>query len=196
MNKDKNKINEIVKYLFETGQLKRVKRSGWWLIGIDNPENVAEHSFRSAIIGYFIGKLEGLDAEKVAMMALFNDMHESRVNDLHKVGQRYVDFKKAEKIAFEEQVSKLPGEIRKEIIDNFNQLQNDLSKEGIAARDADLIENAVQAKEYIDIGYKEAQDWLNNIRKVIKTKTSKAMLDIIEKTDSNSWWKGLKKITR
>lgn len=195
MNKD-NKMGEIAKYLFEAGQLKRVRRSGWWMIGVEHPESIAEHSFRAAIVGYLIGKMEGVDANKVALMALFNDMHEARLNDLHKVGHRYIDFRKAEKKAFEEQVERLPKDIAKELKGNFLQFQSDSTKEGIVARDADLIECALQAKEYIDKGFKDAQDWLDNIRKHVKTNSAKKLLDSIEKGDSNSWWKGLKKTER
>ena len=40
----------IARYLFELGQLKRVKRSGWWVAGVDQPESVADHSFRCAAL--------------------------------------------------------------------------------------------------------------------------------------------------
>ena len=193
---EKDKIREAVKYLFEAGQLSEIKRGGDLLLGIDNPQTVAEHSFRAGVVGYFIGKLEGIDAEKVALIALFNDMHESRIGDLHKVAQRYIDGKSAEKKAFEEQVSKLPEEIRKDLSENFKNLHNDGSPEGIAARDADLIECALQYREYLAKGYKEAQDWLNNTRKILRTKTAKQMLDAIEKSDPYEWWKGLKNIKR
>jgi putative hydrolase of HD superfamily len=32
-------LNDIAKYLYEIGQLKRVKRSGWWMAGITDPED-------------------------------------------------------------------------------------------------------------------------------------------------------------
>ena len=193
---ENEKIKEIVKYLFEAGQLSEVKRGGDLLLGIDNPQTVAEHSFRAGVVGYFIGKLEGINAEKVALIALFNDMHESRIGDLHKIAQRYVDQNKAEKNAFEEQAGKLPDGIKKELIANFHSLQSDKTPEGVAARDADLIENALQYKEYLEKGHKEAQNWINNVRKLVKTKAAKQMVNAIEKTDSHSWWKGLKKIER
>jgi putative hydrolases of HD superfamily len=37
-------MSNIAKYLYEIGQLKRVKRSGWWMAEIVDPESVAEHS--------------------------------------------------------------------------------------------------------------------------------------------------------
>jgi len=190
------KISNIVKYLFEAGELKRVRRSGWWLIGVEHPESIAEHSFRAAIVAYIIAKMENANAEKAALTVLFHDMPESRINDLHKVGQRYIDTKPAEKNAFKEQVEMLPESIKRDLLENINYNNGDISKEGVIAKDADLIECALQAKEYIDKGFKDAQDWLKNIRKILKTSSAGKMLDVIEKTDSNSWWKGLKNIKR
>jgi len=42
---------EVAKYLYEMGYLKQVKRAGWGMLGIPHPEGVAEHSFRTAILG-------------------------------------------------------------------------------------------------------------------------------------------------
>jgi len=189
-------MRNLVDFLFECGQLKRVKRSGWWLIGIKDPETVAEHSFRTAIIGYLLGKLEGADEKKVALMGLFNDLHEARLNDLHKVGQRYIDFKLAETKAFNEQMRKLPDEISVELLKMFLDFQGEKSKEAVIARDADLLENALQAREYIKQGYSDAQDWIDNIRKLVRTESGKRLLKEIEKSDPDSWWQGLKKAER
>jgi len=188
-------IKKITNFIFELGALKHVKRSGWWIINIKDPENVAEHSFRAGVIGYILAKLEKADVNKVAMMSLFNDLHEARLNDLHKIGQRYIDFKKAETKAHKEQTEEL-GEIGKEIFSFHKEYQEQKTKEAIIARDADLLENAYQAKEYMEIGYKDAQDWIDNIRKIIKTDSAKKLLDEIEKTSSNDWWRKLKKIER
>ena len=37
-------------FLFEMGHLKNLPRAGWLLLGIPQPESVAEHSFRVAIV--------------------------------------------------------------------------------------------------------------------------------------------------
>lgn len=188
-------IKKITNFLFELGALKHVKRSGWWIINVKDPENVAEHSFRAGVIGYMLAKLEKADISKVAMMCLFNDLHEARLNDLHKVGQRYIDFRKAETAAHKEQTEGL-GEIGKMMFSLHKEFQEQKTKEAIVARDADLLENAFQAKEYIEIGYKDAQNWIDNVRTVLKTDSAKKLLNEIEKTSSNDWWKGLKKIER
>lgn len=188
-------LKEAINLFYELGTLKRARRSGWWLINIKNPESIAEHCFRAGIIGFVLAKLEKADSNKVTAMCLFNDLHESRINDLHKVGHRYIDFKKAETLAREEQTVNL-GETGKEMFSLHNEFQNQKTKESIVARDADLLENAVQAREYIEIGYKDAQNWIDNCRKVLKTESAKKLLNILEKTSPNEWWKDLKKIER
>jgi putative hydrolase of HD superfamily len=195
INNTKKELQSLVNFVFELGELKRVKRTGWWLIGIKDPETVAEHSFRAAAVGYILAKMENANADKVMRMCLFNDLHETRLNDLHKVGHRYIDFKKAERAAFKEQIDSLPAFIKKTLFGIIDDLQNDKTKEGIVARDADLLECAIQAKEYIDLGF-DAKNWINNVRKSLKTRSAKAMLKEIEKTYSMDWWHDLKKIER
>ena len=97
----------IARYLFELGQLKRVKRSGWWVAGVDQPESVADHSFRCAAIAYVLAELEGANPERAATIALFHDTGETRVNDQHRVGKTYVDWSGAEEKVVEDQLQRL-----------------------------------------------------------------------------------------
>ncbi|MBN2566967.1 HD domain-containing protein [Candidatus Woesearchaeota archaeon] len=191
-------IRNAARLFFEWGELKRVKRSGWWLAKVRDPESVAEHSCRAALIAYVLAKLEGegIDAHKASFLALANDLHETRLNDLHKVGQRYIDFKSAEKRAFADIVERFPTSAQQEMRTGFAAFQADGSEEGIIARDADLLECAVQAKEYIETGYTGCSDWIGNVRKLLKTESAKRILDAVEKTDSESWYRGLKRIER
>jgi putative hydrolase of HD superfamily len=45
----------IVSFAYEAGQLKNLPRSGWLRAGIKNPESVADHSFRVAVLAYLHG---------------------------------------------------------------------------------------------------------------------------------------------
>ena len=164
-SKTKNADNaNVTKFIFELGQLKKVKRSGWWLAGIKEPESVAEHTQRTACIAYLLAKMENANAEKTVVHAIFHDMHETRLNDLHKVGRRYInEWQNAKKQAMEEELSVLPESIGKELKELIDANNNDGTKEGVIVKDADLLECAFTAKEYLEIGYKEAQDWIDNV---------------------------------
>ncbi len=185
-------MQELMKFLFEVGHLKNVDRSGWWLLGNKMPESVAEHSFRCAILGYFLAKSEGLDTFKVMMMCLFHDVHEARINDLHKIAQNYMNFKGAEKKASQEQIKSLNNPERKEIENTLNEFLNQKSKESIVARDADILECAMQAREYQAQGYEAAIDWLERAKSTLKSESAKRLLSTIERSDPNEWWKNLK----
>jgi len=188
--------SELVRFMFELGQLKRVKRSGWWLIGIKDPESVAEHSFRAGLVGYILAKMEGVDADKVMKMCLIQDLCEARLNDLHKLGHRYIDFRGYERQALKEQLERLPDSIRDEFLVLFDEYATDSSREGIVARDADLLECALQAREYADSGYIEALGWHTAVEPLFKTSGANLLFKELRSSDSNSWWKGLKKTGR
>ena len=157
-------MQELAQFLFEVGYLKKVSRSGWWLLGNKNPESVAEHSFRCAIIGYLLAKSENVDAFRVVMMCLFHDLHEARTNDLHKIAQKYINLEEAEAKVSREQFESLRGSVGEEIEDTLSELTNQESKESIVARDADILECAMQAREYQVQGYEDAVDWVERAK--------------------------------
>ncbi|MEM2974626.1 MAG: HD domain-containing protein, partial [Candidatus Micrarchaeia archaeon] len=101
-------VESLSKFFYELGMLKRVKRNGWWLAGVENPETIAEHNARTAIIAYVLAKMEGANACKAAMMCMLHDAPEVRTSDIHKVGARYINFHEAERKARVDQLRNLP----------------------------------------------------------------------------------------
>ena len=182
-------FSSMINYLFEAGELKRIKRSGWWTAKIKDPESVAEHSFRCAIVAFFLAKMEGADPHKLCSAAVFHDMHETRILDLHKVAARYLDQEKAALQAEKDQLAALPQDIAAEI-HSFYALSE---KEKTILKDADLLECALQAREYMEIGYADAEDWLINIEKRLKTSSARQLLAQAKSMHSRDWWRGLKK---
>ncbi len=173
--KKTNKEKKIINFLAEAGQLKRVKRSGWWVIGIKDPESVAEHCFRCAVLGYILAKMEKADPYKVSMMALFNDIHEARINDLHKMGHSYIDFREAEGKVFKEQIGLLSAAMGEELSSLRKEYDRQLSKEAVIARDADILECIFQAKEYLEYGYKDAQSFIDVGKRYLRSKSAKSL---------------------
>ncbi len=187
-------MDKLVDLLYEIGILKRVKRSGWWIAGVKDPETVAEHSFRATIIGYMLAMLEGIDSNKVVKMCLLHDIEESRLTDINKITSEYIDKKQMKQEAIYDQVSGLPSPIKEEFLNLVEEFTEQKTSEAQLARDADLLECAIQAKEYIESGHESARDWIVNIRGLLKNEVSKNMLKTIEETSSQQWWQGLKKL--
>lgn len=183
---------DIAKFLYEMGQLKRVKRSGWWIAGVKDPETVAEHSFRTAVIAYILAQLEGADPEKVVSMALFHDMAETRTNDAHRIVRRYVDWENVDKKAVGDQSRRLPDNIGKRITSLISEFEKAASLDARIVRDADLLECLVQAREYQTLGYNDVGDWIFNAQAALKTESAKKIAAECLKTEPKEWWQGLK----
>jgi len=186
-----SEVDRVLNFLAEAGQLKRVKRSGWWVTGIKHPESVAEHCFRCAVLGYLIARAEKADPYKVLMMCLFNDIHEARINDLHKVGHRYINFKKAEDKAYSGQISGLPGPVRLEMAVMRSQYSGQSTREAVIARDADILECILQAKEYLDAGNLHTRNFMSVGEKYLKSRFARKLFLRLKKWDSSRWWREL-----
>ncbi|HNX90801.1 MAG TPA: HD domain-containing protein [Candidatus Omnitrophota bacterium] len=186
----------ILDLLAEAGMLKRIKRSGWWMIGIPFEESVAEHSFRCAMVGYCLAKMEKVDPYKVVMMSLFGDLHEARINDQHKVASRYLNTRDAEKKAFEGQIERLDKNMRSELASMRLDYDKQNTKEALIARDADILECILQAKEYVDLGFSTAKKFFRAAPKHLKTKSAKGLYKKLSKWNSNKWWESLSEFKR
>ena len=191
-----NSLTAVLDLLAEAGVLKSVRRSGWWMIGIKNGESVAEHSFRTALLGYLLAKMEGVDPYPVVMMSLLNDLHEARINDLHKVGHRYIDFRAAERLASAEQLAGLPTAIRKDLTGWSRDLDSQGSKASIVARDADLLECMIQGKEYADQRHPRAIDWMKRPAHLLRTRSAKKLARRLKTWHSDRWWQHLVTLAR
>ena len=191
-----NSHHPALDFFAEAGLLKMVKRSGWWVAGISHPESVAEHCFRCAVIGYYMAHVEKVDPYKVVVMALFNDIHESRINDLHKMGHYYIDFKDAEKKVFKDQIKFLDKKVSAELERFRREYEVQTSKAGIVARDADILECLLQAKEYVAQGFPGAKKFFRQAPAHLKTKTAKKMWQQIKNWDSSRWWEEVVKFER
>ncbi len=192
----KKSIEKFTNFIFELGQLKRQAHVGWWRIGVKYPVSVAEHVFRAAQIGYVLAVMEGdANPEKVASIVLVHDNGEARIGDQDKVGARYFSNGDAEQKAFLEQTELLGETIEKKWQEYFSEYENRNTKEGIIARDADWLEQAFQAKEYINTGHKAAQNWIDNVAKAVETESAKKLVIELQNTDSTEWFQGLKKMT-
>ncbi len=187
-------MKDFIKYFYEMGMLSRIRRTGPYAAGIKNSETVSQHVYRAAIIAYFLAKLEKANVEKAVLMTLFHDNIETRIGDLNKIAARYIQSQKAEKKVWKDQIKNFPEEIKDDLKKLYQELNDLRSKESIISKDADLLECAIQAKEYKEIGYKSMQDWINNVKKRLKTNSAKKMIKVVERMHPEKWWEGIKKI--
>lgn len=167
-----------IDFIFQLGQLKRTKRSGWKSIGILDGESVAEHSYRTAVLAYVIAKEEGLgekEAKDAMFLALLHDVHEARLGDLHKLAKKYL------KVDEEKALRESLGAFGKEYSKTNLKLKN-------IVKDADLLEMFFQAKEYSDEGNRYADAWFAPEK--LKTRSAKRLYAKMRKRDSRKWLLG------
>ena len=183
-------------FFAEAGLLKRVKRSGWWVAGIENPETVAEHCFRCAVIAFYLAHQEKADPYKCTAMALFNDIHEARINDLHKMGHYYIDFRRAEQKVFKDQIAGLEAHVMQSLEALRNEYDTQKSRDAMVTRDADILECLLQAKEYLDNGYPVARAFFKRAPDHLKTATARQLWKQALRWDSHAWWQNVVKFER
>lgn len=185
----------ITHFLFEIGTMRKLLRMHrQTLLTDDLSDNIASHSYRVAMIGWFIAKEEKLDPYKVVMMCLLHDIDEARTGDHNWLHKRYVKIYNEEII--EEQLGELPYSDLKELAIEYNERQ---TQEAIATKDADLLDQVLLLREYEWQGNQEAKIWLrgkgvtntNAQIQNIKLDTSKKIGDQIMVANPSDWWNNL-----
>lgn len=179
--------SEIIPFLHEAGHLKRSVRQGWWIVGVQNPESVAEHSFRTAIVGYVIAAMEGADPERTAALCLFHDIPETRQGDVPSTGKRYVTMVPDTEVA-QDQTAHLPGHLAERIRSLIGEFEEQTSSEARCAKDADKLECLLQAREYQAQGYRDAQPWIDTMVDAVKTPAGEALAAAALDVEPNAWW--------
>ncbi len=176
-------LKRLVQFFFEMGMLKRTPRTGYRFLGTGE-ESVAEHSFRTAIIGFSLASEQDVDVEKVVLMCLFHDIAEARTGDHNYVYQRYVI--SDEERALRDQLKGLPfSEKIKELIEEFNKGETEEAK---IARDSDQLDLILELKEQLDIGNENAREWIEYAIKRLETNRAKEIAKQIMSTHSSDWW--------
>ncbi len=177
-------MKNIANFLFEVGMLKRTPRTGFQFLG-SGAQSVAEHSFRTAMIGYALAQLDGqADVGRVLQLCLFHDIPEARTGDLNYVNKKYV--KVDEEKAVEDLASQLPfGDDYRGTLPEFIDRE---SPEARLAHDADQLEMVLSLKEHQDLGNRYADEWFPFSRLRLKTEVAKQLAETIWETDSSKWW--------
>ncbi len=190
---------KIADFLFEIGTMRKLPRMHQQMILTqDLSDNIATHSYRVAIIAWFLAKMEKADPYKAVVMALFHDTKEIRSGDHNYVHKKYVKIYEDE-IA-EEQLGNLPFD---DIFELNKEYEVRGSKEAVVAKDADMLDQILLLKEYVHQGNEEANIWLGgkgrkgavgkeNIQyKRLKTDSAKKLGKEILDGNVSEWWENL-----
>lgn len=181
----------IAQFLFEVGTLRRIPRIHRQTLLVDDlSDTIASHTFRVALIGWHLAKLEKADPYQVVMMCLLHDLGEARSNDHNWVHKRYIKI-------FDEEINKdqLGTMPDSELFSIGEEYRARESKNSIVAKDADTLDQILLLREYEWQGNKEAPGWLHDkgrqrYAKIadLKTTSAKKIGEAIYHEDPSSWW--------
>jgi putative hydrolases of HD superfamily len=179
-------LTGMAAFLFEAGHLKNLPRSGWLLLGMTQPESVAEHSFRVGLVGIALAAMEGADPGRTAALCLMHDVHETRIGDVPSVGRAYVTTAIPEAVTAH-QTSGMPDEIAKVFQELTAEYEATETLESKVAKDADKVETLLQASEYRAQGY-ATEAWQDTSIQALRTESAKQLAQAIKASDPRGWW--------
>lgn len=140
-------MERLNEFIHEVGQLKRRDRAGWVRRGIENPESVAEHSWRTAVLVLILADRFGIDSTKTVKMALVHDLAEAQVPDF----TPFDDISHEEKFRLEENAMKdLCSKLEngQELLGLWYKLESGETPEARFVKKLDKLEMMFQTKEY------------------------------------------------
>ena len=143
----------IVCLLRDVGKLKRLARTGWIESGVCEPESVADHSYRTALLSMILADVEGLDTLVTVRMALIHDLAESRVGDLTpKVKEQTPEWEQEERSTIHDILSQLPKTLAEFYERIWEEYQEGETPEAKLVKSADKLEMLLQARDYLETG--------------------------------------------
>jgi putative hydrolase of HD superfamily len=182
------KTKSLVNYLFEITNLDRVPRTGYYQFLYEDFESIASHSYKVAVIAYFLAKSLGLNEERVVVIALFHDTEETRTGDSNWIQKPYL--KQDEGKSFSDQTSPLSKSLISDLVLLKKEYKEKKSDEAQIVKDADYIEYFMGLKILSMKGNREADKRLEYETKTLDfmyTKLGKQVLKEVLKTDPNGW---------
>ncbi|GAA4013576.1 HD domain-containing protein [Allokutzneria multivorans] len=176
----------IASFAFELGVLKRMRRAGWWHVGVRDPESVAEHSLRVAHLAALIAAHEGADPAQASFFAIWHDSQETRTGDIPHTAKPFISGGDNEAITAV-QVARMPTASATVVQEAVAAYEAQDSAEALCAKDADKLECLLQAVEYRAAGHDGVQGWIDSSRAGLKTETAQRIADAALTISTLSW---------
>lgn len=179
----RRKLQRLADFINEAGMLRFTPRTGYQFLG-SGAENVAEHSHRTAVIGYVLARLAGADAARTTLLCLFHDLAEARTGDFNYVNRIYNASKP--RLALEH-AAQGTG-LEEDVLSFWDELEADASLEARLAHDADQLDLIFNLKRESELGNRFADQWLDNAMNRLRTDEGRELGAAARETPSSFWW--------
>jgi putative hydrolases of HD superfamily len=180
---DRDRLTRLADLIFEAGMLRKTPRTGYQFLG-SGAENVAEHSFRTAVIGFLLARQAGADPYRTMALCLFHDLPEARTGDFNYVNKLYNTAEPRRALT-----DALAGTgLRTTVLALHDELEAAETPEALLAQDADQIDLIANLKEELDLGNRYAADWIEAAMGRLRTEAGRALAATVAETDHAAWW--------
>ncbi len=172
--KNPDDLNALAELFTLAGNLKKLKRQGWIDRGVDQPESVADHSWRLALMTLLVASEDPeIDAGRAVRLALVHDLPESLTGDITPFDDQlrepeadrtslfhdlpeYSDAAdqsktEAERRAIHQLTADLPADLAAMLIESWEEYEAGETAEARLVRQLDKLETWLQALEYRQI---------------------------------------------
>lgn len=173
--KEKDTLRGILEFVLKIGRLKRLGRAYWKAWGIKNPESVAEHIFTTVLLAWIFGrKRKYLNQEKLLKMALCHEISAAIIGDTipyierlpsnlkerkkilkkwprlpeNKKAKKFLKQYEAEKKAMEKLTFGIEKDLRKDIIENWQEYRTVATREAIFLSQLNVLAVLIQGILY------------------------------------------------
>ena len=180
-----DRLERLADFCNEAGMLRHTPRSGYAFLG-SGRESVAEHSYRTTVLGYMLARMAGAEPSRVVMLCLFHDLHEARTGDFNYVNHRY-DTCRAR--AALEDATEGTG-LGPDILGAWDELEAAETTAARLAHDADQLDLICNLQTELSRGNEFAREWLDSALKRLRTPEGRELAEAVLTTDPNHWWYG------
>ncbi|GGK29882.1 phosphohydrolase [Pilimelia terevasa] len=177
-----------IAFLYEAGYLKHLPRTGWQIVGVPQPESVAEHSYRVGLVAFVVATMEGCNADRAATLGILHDIPECRIGDVPLIGKPHVSTRDAVEV-LGLQTERMSEPARAAVRGALAEYEGRATPEAQCTKDADRIECLLQAREYGARGNPLVQPWIDSCLAGVRTESGKRLAAAALEIDPNQWWR-------
>lgn len=180
---------KVIKLAQQVNLLKGLPRTGWLNKNIKNPESVAEHTWRVAILAMILGPELKVNQEKLVKMALIHDLGEASIGDLvWERGNKVVGSQQEKHKDELEAVKEMFGNTYPEYLELWKEFEKQETPEAKALKLFDKLEMVMQALDYEKNGYakNDLQEFWDNSEKYLKNSELEELFAQLKKLRKSS----------
>lgn len=181
LSENKMNIKSIIKFCHLLENLKTTKRTGWLQLGIKNPESIADHIFRVAVLTLFLAP-KNFNRDHAVKIALIHDLAEAITGDPIKYpgGKKVKNFTQIAKKEREALINLLGLTDQQEFISLYDEYVATKTPEARIVKQIDKLERAIQAQEYAEKYNIDPKEFYTSAESIITDPNLKKILESLK----------------